>query len=87
MSKKSIPTHLYTPNEIELAHTLADAMDDQKSLAFYLTCAKKYPKDYLLATLTHVMTLPDHSIRTTRARLFTNIVTKSIFNSNDHSWD
>jgi len=78
---------MYTPNEITLAHTLADALDDRKSLAFYLSCAKKYPKDYLLATLTHVVTLPDHSVRTTRARLFTNIITKSIFNTHDRTWD
>ena len=82
-----IKSSMYTPNEITLAHTLADALDDRKSLAFYLSCAKKYPKDYLLATLTHVVTLPDHSVRTTRARLFTNIVTKSIFNTHDRTWD
>jgi hypothetical protein len=82
-----IKSNMFTPNEITLAHTLADALEDRKSLAFYLSCAKKYPKEYLLATLTHVVTLPDHSIRTTRARLFTNIITKSIFNTNDHIWD
>jgi hypothetical protein len=82
-----IRSNIYTPNEITLAHTLAAALEDQKSLAFYLSCAKKYPKDYLLATLTHVVTLPNHSIRTTRARLFTNIITKSIFNTHDRSWD
>eukprot|EP01037_Dinobryon_pediforme_P007925 gene7925-7995_t len=62
---------MFTPNQVQLAHTLADSLDDQKSLAFYLTCAQKYPKDFLLATLTHVCALPDHSVRTTRARLFT----------------
>lgn len=84
---KNIPSTIYTSNDITLAHTLADALDDRKSLAFYLSCTKKYPKDYLLATLTHVTTLPDHSVRTTRARLFTNIVTNSIFNTHDHIWD
>jgi len=78
---------MFTPNQVELAHTLANALDDQKSLAFYLTCAQKYPKDYLLTTLTHVTTLPDHSVRTTRARLFTNIITNSVFNTHDHTWD
>ena len=78
---------MFTSNEVELAHTLANALDDQKSLAFYLTCAKKYPKDYLLSTLTHVATLPDHSVRTTRARLFTNIITNSVFNTHDYTWD
>jgi hypothetical protein len=78
---------MYTPNEVQLAHELADSLEDRKSLAFYLTCAKKYPKEFLLSTLTHVLTLPSHSIRTTRARLFTNIVTKSIFNTHDITWD
>ncbi|WP_259070375.1 hypothetical protein HDF24_11320 [Mucilaginibacter sp. X4EP1] len=78
---------MFTPNEVQLAHEMADALDDKKSLAFYLSCAKKYPKEYLLNTLAHVCTLPSHSIRTTRARLFTNIVTKSIFNTHDHTWD
>ncbi|MGY3214772.1 hypothetical protein [Mucilaginibacter sp. HD30] len=82
-----IKSTMYTPNEITLAHQLADSLDDQKSLAFYLTCAQKYPKDYLLNTLAHVMTLPEHSVRTTRPRLFTSIITKSRFNTNDRSWD
>ncbi|QKJ32449.1 hypothetical protein HQ865_22685 [Mucilaginibacter mali] len=82
-----IRSNIYTPNEITLAQSLAESLDDQKSLAFYLSCAKKYPREYLLSTLAHVMTLPDHSVRTTRARLFTNIVTRSVFNTNDRTWD
>lgn len=82
-----IKSFMYTSNEITLAHALADALEDRKSLAFYLTCAKKYPKDYLLSTLNHVCTLPSRSIRTTRARLFTNIDTKSVYNTRDHTWD
>ena len=78
---------IYTPKEIQLADELANALDDRKSLSFYLSCAKKYPQEYLLSTLTHVCTLPNHSIRTTRARLFTNIVTNSIFNTDDRTWD
>ena len=80
---KHILSGIYLPNEIQLAHDLADALEDRKSLAFYLHCAKKYPKDYLLSTLNHVSTIPAHSIRTTRARLFTNIITNSIFNTDD----
>jgi hypothetical protein len=83
----TIKSPMFTPNQVQLAHTLADSLDDQKSLAFYLTCAQKYPKDFLLATLTHVCALPDHSVRTTRARLFTSLVTKSVFNTHDHTWD
>lgn len=82
-----IKSDMYTPTEVKLAHELADALDDRKSLAFYLTCTKKYPKEYLLATLAHVCALPAHSVRTTRARLFTNIITNSVYSANDHSWD
>jgi len=78
---------MFTPNEVQLAHEIAEALDDRKSLAFYLTCAQKYPKQYLLATLTHVCALPDYAVKTTRARLFTNIVTNSVFNTNDITWD
>jgi len=84
---KNIKSNVYTPNEVELAHQLADALNDQMSLAFYLSCTKKYPKDYLLGALVHVMGLPDRAIRTTRARLFTNIITNSVYNTHDHSWD
>jgi len=83
----NIKSSIYTPNDIQLAQQLAESLEDQKSLAFYLTCAKKYPREYLLNTLAHVCTLPAHSIRTTRARLFTNLVTKSVFNTHDRSWD
>ncbi|MBW4888472.1 hypothetical protein KXQ82_02045 [Mucilaginibacter sp. HMF5004] len=82
---KSIKSSIYTPDEVQLAHNLAKSLDDQKSLAFYLFCTKKYPKDYLLGELIHVMGLPDHKVYTTRARLFTNIVTNSIYNTHDHT--
>jgi len=85
--KKRIKSNIYTPNELQLAKELADALLDQKSLAFYLSCTKKYPRDFLIATVTHVLAIPGHSIRTTRARLFTNIVTNSIYNTNDYIWD
>jgi hypothetical protein len=84
---KKIPSNIYLPNEIELAHTLADGLNDQKSLTFYLSCAKKYPKDFLLSTLMDVTAMSEHSVRTTRARIFTKIVTNSIYNTNDHTWD
>lgn len=85
--KNKIKSNIYTPKELQLAHEIADALEDQKSLAFYLSCAKKYPREFLVATLMHVLAIPGHSVRTTRARLFTNIVTNSIYNTNDHIWD
>jgi len=77
----NIKSNLYTPNEIRLAHELARALNDEKSLAFYLSCTKKYPQEFLTVTMAHVCTLPSYSIKTTRARLFTAIVTRSIFNT------
>ena len=70
-----------------LANTLAEGLNDAKSLSFYLHCAKKYPKDFLLDRLVHVCSLPDDAIRTTRARLFTNIVQNSVYNTDDITWD
>ena len=64
-----------------------DAQWYQLNQAFYLSCTKKYPKDYLLGALMHIMGLPNRAIRTTRARLFTNIITNSVYNTHDHSWD
>lgn len=84
---KNIKSSLYTPDQITLAHFLADALEDQRSLVFYLLCAQKYPKDYILATLNHVVSLPDHSVRTTRARLFTNIIVNSRYNTHDDTRD
>jgi hypothetical protein len=84
---KKRKSSVYSPKDLQIAHELADALSDQKSLAFYLSCAQKYPSEFLMATLTFVMSKPAHSIRTTRARLFTSIVTKSVYNTNDHIWD
>lgn len=82
---KKIKSTIYTPDEVQLAHDLAHALNDEKSLAFFLSCTKKYPKDYLLGELIHVMGLPDNKIYTTRTRLFTSIVTNSIYNTHDHT--
>jgi hypothetical protein len=80
---KPINLKIYTPDEIQLANALAEGLNDTKNLSYYLYCSKKYPKEYLLDRLVHVCSLPDHTIRTTRARLFTNIVQNSAYNIDD----
>jgi len=78
---------MYTPTEVQMAHEMAEALNDKKSLAFYLSCTKKYPIQFLRTTLTDVVNKPDHAVYTTRARLFTSIVTNSIYNTHDLPWD
>ena len=69
-----IKSYMYTPNEIQLAHELADALDDQPSLSFYLAATKKHNHRYLRTVLAHVMAMPDYMIRKTRGALFNHII-------------
>jgi hypothetical protein len=78
---------MFNPKELKIAHELAEALNDEKSLAFYLSCAQKYPTEFLMDTLTYVVSRPAHTVRTTRARLFTSIITKSPYYANDRIWD
>lgn len=65
---------MYTPQEIQLAHELADALEDQGSLSFYLACTKKYSHRHLRATLQHVMSVPKEAIRKSRGALFNHLI-------------
>jgi len=67
---------MYTPQEIKLAHELADAMDDHASLPFYLAATKKHSHRYLRNILAHVMAMPDYAITKSRGALFTHIISE-----------
>lgn len=71
---KSITHYMYTPQEIKLAHELADALDDRVSLSFYLASTKKHSHRILRAALQHVLALPEESIRKSRGALFNHII-------------
>jgi hypothetical protein len=80
-----IKSYMYTPQEIKLAHELADALEDQSSLSFYLACTKKYSHRLLRSTLMHVMSIPDESIRKSRGALFTHIISPKPTSSDDET--
>jgi hypothetical protein len=63
---------MYTPQEIKLAHELADALDDQPSLTFYLSVTKKYSHRILRATLQHVLAVPRHDPKITRCFVYSH---------------
>lgn len=69
-----IKSYMYTPQEIQLAHELANTLGDQPSLSFYLAATKKHNHRYLRTVLNHVMSMPDYMIRKSRGALFTHII-------------
>lgn len=74
---------MYTPQEIALAHEIANKLNDTKSLSFYLSCTKKYSHRILRDLLTHVASLPQTSIRTSRGALFNHLITTQQEEIND----
>ncbi len=57
-----------------LALDLADALNDHKGLALYLSYARKYPEHLLRRTLGEVKEIPEERIRKSRAALFNHLV-------------
>ena len=80
---KPIKHYIHSEDEQLFAKQLAHQLNDHHSLAFYLSCVRKYPHNYLIQIATHVLALPDHSIKTTRPRLFNSIVSNSNKDKND----
>ena len=59
-----------------LAYELADALDDKKSLDFYLALVQKFSEEFLREKLQFVMSTPEHKISRSRAAYFNYLVTK-----------
>ena len=57
-----------------LALDLADALNDRKGLALYLSYARKYPESVLRRVLGEVKEVPYEKIRKSRAALFNHLV-------------
>ena len=64
----------FEPNEVQLAHHLADTLNDKDSIALFLTFCKKYKEEFLRDILEKVMALPDRHIKKSRGALFTFLV-------------
>jgi hypothetical protein len=67
-------THIYTPTEIQLAHEIAERLNDPEALSLYLGYAKQHPHEKLREILNKVCSLPEKAIRRTRGALFTYLV-------------
>lgn len=68
-------TH-YSPEELRLAHELAETLNDQESFTLFLSFTQKYHESFLRKTLARVMLVPDYKIRKTKGALFTDLVTR-----------
>ena len=71
-----IKSTMYSPQEIQLAQEMANSLNDQTSMSFYLACTKKYSHRQLRKTLTHVLSIPKASIRKSRGALFNHLVSQ-----------
>jgi len=71
-----IKSTMYSPQEIQLAQEMANSLNDQTSMSFYLACTKKYSHRQLRKTLAHVLSIPKASIRKSRGALFNHLVSQ-----------
>jgi len=59
-----------------LAQDLAQALDDERNIPFYLSCTRKYPESFLRRVLGEVKEVPVENIKKGRAALFNYLVQK-----------
>ena len=64
----------YNPIEIQLAHEIAERLNDPEALSLYLSYTQQFPHDTLREFLNRVSSLPDRQIRRSRGALFTHLV-------------
>jgi hypothetical protein len=67
-------TDVYSPDDIQLAHEIAERLDDPGSLTQFLRFAKQYPHDFLKKSLDVACAIPASQIITSRAAIFVNRV-------------
>ena len=65
-----IEEYLNNPSDIALARHLAQTLQDQASLAYYVIIAQTYSHELLLSLLESIMKIPDEKITTRRAAIF-----------------
>ena len=66
-----------TQKEEKLAREIADALDDNTSLAVHIAFAEKYSEAFLRKSLQKVLSIPHEQIRKTRGALFTYLVNQN----------
>ena len=85
----------FTPKTREelLALDLADALNDRKALALYLSYSRRFPESLLRKALGEAKEMPEEQIRKSRAALFNHLVRKYVKefkeykNNRDQPWN
>jgi ribosomal protein S7 len=67
----------YDPYERKLANEIADALKDRDSITMHLQYVRKYKEEFLRRILNKVMSLPESSIKKSRAALYTFLINQS----------
>jgi hypothetical protein len=84
---KALKSYMYTSQEIQLAHEIANALNDKISLSFYLRCTKKYSHRLLRDNLNKVLSISKEKIRTSRGALFNHLVTQLDRDDGEYLYD
>jgi hypothetical protein len=67
-------SHIYTPIEIQLAHEIAERLNDPASLSQFLRYTKEVPHEVLRDFLNNASSVPDNKISVSRAAIFVSRV-------------
>ena len=78
-------TTIYSPEELQLAHEIAQRLDDSAAMGQWLKYTRTVPLDFLKAQLDKVCSMDDSKIRTTRVRLFVSIIENHLKYPNGYS--
>jgi len=77
----------YNPIEIQLAHEIAERLNDPEALSLYLSYARQFSHEKLREILNRVTSLPEKQIRRSRGALFTHLVNQHKQYGDGHSRD
>jgi hypothetical protein len=75
----------YNPIEIQLAHEIAERLNDPESLSLYLSYTQQFSHEKLRELLNRVTSIPDRDIRRSRGALFTHLVNQHKKFGYDHT--
>lgn len=67
-------TQIHTPIEIQLAHEIAERLNDPASLTQFLRYTKEVPHEVLRDFLNNACSVPDNKISVSRAAIFVSRV-------------
>ena len=70
-----------------LALDLAEALNDHKGLALYLSYSKRYPESLLRRVLGEVKEIPDEKIKKSRGALFNHLIQKYAQKTSENHWN